>query len=131
LATAKRKSYADPRPRNPRGLKAPLGVYISACQRHHFETHILPEAMENGWPQSIDFKKVPERVEGIKSALEAIIADADNCSEDDDSGDVDSRGPRIRSVFWREVKKEIKKQGSRTVTGVKGQFASFEKTQPG
>ncbi|KIJ20595.1 hypothetical protein PAXINDRAFT_66856, partial [Paxillus involutus ATCC 200175] len=26
---------------------------------------------------------------------------------------------------------EVKKQGSRTVVGLKGQFASFEKTQPG
>ncbi|OAX33804.1 hypothetical protein K503DRAFT_725367 [Rhizopogon vinicolor AM-OR11-026] len=131
LATAKRKSHADPRPRNPCGLKAPLGVYISACQRHHFETHILPEAIENGWPQSINFKKVPKRVEGMKGALEAIIADADKCNEDEDSGDVDPRDLRIGSFFWREVKKEIKKQGSRTVTGVKGQFTSFEKTQPG
>ncbi|KAG2354427.1 restriction of telomere capping protein 4, partial [Suillus spraguei] len=29
------------------------------------------------------------------------------------------------------LKKEIKKQGSRTITGVKGQFFAFEKTQPG
>jgi hypothetical protein len=91
----------------------------------------LPEAMENGWPQSIDFKKVPKRVEGMKRMLEAIIADADNCSEDEGAEDIDPKAPRMRSVFWREVKKEIQKQGSRTVTGVKGQFASFEKTQPG
>ncbi|KAG1776575.1 RTC4-like domain-containing protein [Suillus placidus] len=131
LATAKRKSYPDPRPRNSRGLKAPLGIYISACQRHHFETHSLPEAMEKGWPQSIDFKKVPKRVERMKGALEAIITDTDIYSDNEDSVDDDARGPRARSDFWREIKKQIKKQGSRTVTGVKGQFASFEKTQPG
>ncbi|KAG2040111.1 RTC4-like domain-containing protein [Suillus americanus] len=131
LATAKRKSYPDPRPRNSRGLKAPLGIYISACQRHHFETHTLPEAMEKGWPQSIDFKKVPKRVEGMKGALDAIITDTDIHSDDEDSVEDDARGPRVRSDFWREIKKQIKKQGSRTVTGVKGQFASFEKTQPG
>ncbi|KAG2071637.1 hypothetical protein BDR04DRAFT_1193691, partial [Suillus decipiens] len=131
LATAKRKSYPDPRPRNSRGLKAPLGVYISACQRHHFETHSLPEAMEKGWPQSIDFKNVPKRVEKMKDALEAIIADTDIYSDDEDSVEYDGRGPRARSDFWREIKKQIKKQGSRTVTSVKGQFTSFEKTQPG
>ncbi|KAG1770154.1 RTC4-like domain-containing protein [Suillus placidus] len=108
FATAKLQSYVDPRPRNPIGLKAPLGIYISACQRHHFETHSLPEALEKGWPQSIDFKKVPDRIEND-----------------------DARGPRSRSVFWRELKKEIKKQGSRTATGLKGQFSTFEKTQPG
>ncbi|KAG1860270.1 RTC4-like domain-containing protein [Suillus subalutaceus] len=131
LATAKRKSYPDPRPRNSSGLKAPLGIYISACQRHRFETHSLPEAMEKGWPQSIDFKKVPKRVEGMKGALEAIITDTDIHSDNEDSVEVDARGPRARSDFWKEIKKQIKKQGSRTVTGVKGQFASFEKTQPG
>ncbi|KAG1817084.1 RTC4-like domain-containing protein [Suillus subaureus] len=131
LATAKRKSYPDPRPRNSRGLKAPLGIYISACQRHHFEMHSLPEAVEKGWPQSIDFKKVPKRVEGMKGTLEAIISDTDIHSDNRDSVEDDARGPRARSDFWREIKKQIKKQGSRTATGVKGQFASFEKTQPG
>ena len=87
--------------------------------------------MDKGWPQSIDFKKVPKRIEGMKRALEVIIADAGNCSDSEDCRDVDLKRPRVRSVFWREVKKEIKKQGSRTVIGVKGQFASFEKTQPG
>jgi len=66
----------------------------------------------------------------MKKELEAIILDKDDISdiEDTDSG---RRGSRSESVFWREVKKEVKKQGIRTVVGVKGQFASFEKTQPG
>ncbi|KAH7885744.1 RTC4-like domain-containing protein [Phlebopus sp. FC_14] len=132
LATARRKSYADPRPRNPRGLKAPLAIYISVCQRHRFETHHLPIAIERGWPTSIDFKKVPDRVKRMKAELEAIILDNGYCDdgEEDDIDDI-SGGPRSRSVFWREVRKEVRKQGSRTVVGVKGQFASFEKTQPG
>ncbi|KAG1739723.1 RTC4-like domain-containing protein [Suillus lakei] len=131
LITAKQKSHADSRPGNPRGLKAPLGIYISVCQQHHFETHSLPEAIEKGWPKSIDFKKVPKRVESMKSTLEDIITDADRCCDDEDSADDSTRGPRARSVFWRELKKEIKKQGCRAVTGVKGQIAMFEKTQPG
>ncbi|KAG1793098.1 RTC4-like domain-containing protein [Suillus plorans] len=131
LSAAKQKSYPDPRPRNSRGLKAPLGIYIAACQRHHFETHSLPEAMEKGWPQSIDFKKVPKRIERMRGALEAIISDCHIHNDNEDSVDDDAKGPRARSDFWREIKKQIKKQGSRTVTGVKGQFTSFEKTQPG
>ncbi|KAG2058681.1 hypothetical protein BDR06DRAFT_828584, partial [Suillus hirtellus] len=131
LSAAKRKSYPDPRPRNSRGLKAPLGIYIASCQRHHFETHSLPEAMEKGWPQSIDFKKVPKRIERMRGALEAIISDCRIHNDNEDYVDDDAKGPRARSDFWREIKKQIKKQGSRTVTGVKGQFTSFEKTQPG
>lgn len=59
----------------------------------------------------------------MKIELEAIILACD-----DQDG---TKGPTSRSVFWREVKKEVKNQGSRTVVGVKGQFSSFEKTQPG
>lgn len=131
LAIAKQQSHADPRPRNPFGLKAPLGIYISACQRHHFETHSLPEALEKGWPQYIDFNEVPKRVESMKSVLEDIIADADNCSDNESSVCDDTGGPRARSIFWRELQNEIKNQGSRTATSMKGQFSTFEKTQPG
>ena len=123
MSNARRKSYADPRPRNLRGLKAPLAIYISVCQRHRFELHQLPIALERGWPQIINFQKLPKRVARMKIELEAIILACD-----DQDG---TKGPTSRSVFWREVKKEVKNQGSRTVVGVKGQFASFEKTQPG
>ncbi|KAH7920529.1 hypothetical protein BV22DRAFT_1133001 [Leucogyrophana mollusca] len=135
LATAQRKSYPDPRPRNPRGLKAPLPAYISACQRHRFETHHLPMAVEKGWPTEIDFKQVPRRVEGMKGTLEAIISDGGESGEGDEDDLYEhlfeEKGPRGRSVFWHDVKREVKKQGSRAALGVKGQFASFEKTQPG
>ncbi|KAI6044463.1 hypothetical protein EDC04DRAFT_2889918 [Pisolithus marmoratus] len=113
LSKARKKSRADPRPRNPRGLAAPLAIYISVCQRHRFESHQLPIALERGWPQFINFK----------NKLSSWTTDvAGNIDEDDDT-----RGPRNQCVFWKEVKKEVKKQGSRTTVGVKGQFASFER----
>lgn len=91
-------------------------------------------AVKRGWPQVIDFEKLPKRISRMKLELEAIIRDkgehlmaGDEIDDDDD----DERSPRSRSLFWREVEKEVKKQGSRTVAGVKGQFATFEKTQPG
>lgn len=132
LATARKKSVSDPRSRNRGGLKAPLTIYISVCQRHRFESHQLPIAMAKGWPKKIDFAKVPERVKMMKKALQAIILDKEDISNVRDV-DVDdrSRGPRSKSIFWREVKKQVKKQGIRSVVGVKGQFASFEMTQPG
>ncbi|KAI6167304.1 RTC4-like domain-containing protein [Pisolithus thermaeus] len=136
LSKAGKKSRADPRPRNPEGLAAPLAIYISVCQRHRFESHQLPIALERGWPQTINFKNVPMRVKRMKPDLEAIIMDDDDDDTDNDvvgdiDEDCDTRGPRSRSVFWKEVKREVKKQGSRTTVGVKGQFASFEKIQPG
>ncbi|KAF8449346.1 RTC4-like domain-containing protein [Boletus edulis BED1] len=132
LAAARKKSVSDPRPRNRGALKAPLTVYISVCQRHRFESHQLPIAIERGWPRTIDFTKVPARVKKMKKELEAIILDKDDTSDIEDlDADDGHRRSRSKSVFWREVKKEMKKQGSRAVVGVRGQFASFEKTQPG
>lgn len=48
-----------------------------------------------------------------------------------DSDGAKQKGPKARSIFWTEVMDEVKKKGSRAVVGVRGQFANFEKTQPG
>ncbi len=82
----------------------------------------------------IQFEHVRGRVEKMKEALEAIILDGDagdSDGDDDGGGGGKEKGPRGKSVFWKEVKKEVKKKGARAVVGVNGQFASFEKTQPG
>lgn len=84
----------------------------------------------------IRFEDVRGRVEKMRTRLKAIVLDGDagGVSDvdvgDDDEG-VKKNGPRGRSVFWKEVVDEIKKKGTRAVVGVSGQFASFEKTQPG
>lgn len=52
----------------------------------------------------------------------------------EDEGGVDVQGresARGESLFWGEVRGEVEKLGSRAVVGVKGQFDSFGKTQPG
>jgi hypothetical protein len=85
----------------------------------------------------ISFEDVRGRVETMKGRLEAIILDGDKSgwdSSSDEEGTDDrqkERGPRGKSVFWRDIIKEVKKKGSRAVVGVSGQFANFEKTQPG
>lgn len=106
------------------------------CQRHRFESVKLPEAERKNWPLVIKFEEVRGRVERMKNSLEAIILDKDESgwdSDNDEEGTVKDKqkGPRGESVFWKEIVKEVKKKGSRAVVGVKGQFASFEKTQPG
>lgn len=113
LQRVQRKSYRDPRPANPLGLKAPLLTYINLCQRHRFETHQLPKAKANGWPTDINFAAIPDRVIRLKSLLQQFIVN------------------RETSPFWREVREEIEKEGTRKVTGIAGQFMAFEKSQPG
>ena len=106
------------------------------CQRHRFESETLPEAERKGWPKVIEWTALGERVQKMKKELQALIDDpgdeiesGDECKVEDD-GDGE-QGPRSKCVFWKEVIKEVKKKGSRAVAGVRGQFANFEKTQPG
>ena len=129
LAAAAAKSYRDPRPSNPLGRRATLASFIGVCQRHRFESDILPEGEAKGWPKKIKWDRVRGRVEAMSGELGALITDRkDGC---EDGGSRKAQGPRQKCMFWRDVMKEIKKQGSRAAVGVRGQFASFEKTQPG
>ncbi|KAJ3511915.1 hypothetical protein NLJ89_g3827 [Agrocybe chaxingu] len=150
LSDIKKKSTRDPRPSNPLGLKAPLAIFIAACQRHRFESQILPEAERKGWPKTIDWKRLGGRIGRMKSDLKALIEDpgearkegGDESEEEDDWDVVYSRdkgkkkvkskkGAKERSIFWMEIMTEIKAKGLRAVAGVRGQFTNFEKAQPG
>ena len=117
LEAARRKAYPDPRPTNPHGLKAMMGIYVASCKRHRFEAHQIPEAMAKGWPTDINFGEVRERVERLADGLAKLVRDEGNAREE--------------SIYWTIVMMEVRKLGSRAVSGVKGQFESFEKTQPG
>ena len=85
-------------------------------------------------------------MERMKDELQALIEDPGGEREhevvDEDIDEVErlfrnnsdgtrQKGPKARSIFWTEVMDEVKKKGSRAVVGVQGQFANFEKTQPG
>ncbi|KAJ3571044.1 hypothetical protein NP233_g4012 [Leucocoprinus birnbaumii] len=139
LESALGKSHPDPRSTNPLGRKAPLSVFVVVCQRHDFETEVLPEAEAKGWPKSIDWEGLGDRVSRMKPDLKDIIHDS---GEPDmqalingEGGDLmtsfSCKGPRIRCVFWREAMKSFLKSGARGMADVRGQFLDFEKSQPG
>ncbi len=134
---ARRRSYIDERPTNPLGLRAPPAVFVSICQRHRFERVWIPRARKRKWPTHIDWGKLRGRIEHLKGKLEAIVGEVD---EDFVPGaapreDVKEKGkeqrPRKENEFWQEVVKNVREQGSRQTTGVRGQFLHFNKTQPG
>lgn len=129
-----------------------MAIFVTVCQRHRFESQILPEAERKGWPKKIEWSKVANRILKMRSILQAIIEDSDKTkagggvgwseSDDEDGWEIpfrnmkskktrDQRGPRASSIFWNEVIQEIKTNGLRVVAGVRGQFANFEKAQPG
>jgi hypothetical protein len=117
LEAARRKARPDPRPTNPRGLKVMMSIYVASCKRHRFEVHQIPEAVAKGWPTDIDFGKVRERVERLAGGLAKLVRNEGNAREE--------------SIYWTTVTAEVRKLGTRAASGVKGQFESFERTQPG
>lgn len=94
--------------------------FISVCHRHRFESEIFPEAQAQGWPQKIKWHAVARRIEKMRPVLQALLVDGDEFSR-----------PRARCIFWQELLEQLKKQGSRALTSVRGQFANFQKIQPG
>lgn len=106
-------SYRDPRPGNKLGLKAPITAFVTFCQRHRFESHLLPKAKKKGWPTRLNFEKLPDRIAALEAALNGVIKNKES------------------SVFWKEIQVDINKRGTRNLMGVHGQFATFEKSQPG
>ncbi|KIY64007.1 hypothetical protein CYLTODRAFT_324424, partial [Cylindrobasidium torrendii FP15055 ss-10] len=117
LKLAIKRSRSCPRPLNPNGRQADLvDVFVPVCQRHRFESDLLPEAEAKGWPKEIEFDRVEKRVKQLRDDLKDLITD-----------------PEIRTNnrFWVEVMSEIKKKGALGATKMQNQFANFDKTQPG
>ena len=138
LKVALNKTYRDPWPANPLGRKPPhgnIGVFTAVCQRHQFESRMLPDAEARGWPKSIDWEDVKERVLAMKVDLSLILADRGDPiiykEETDQPKPKRSKGPRMQCIFWKDLLKDLKNKGTKGVKGVQGQFATFEKTQPG
>ena len=117
LAAAERRSKPAPRPGYPNARRAPVSVHGAVCERHDFEMKELPLARARGWPTNIAWDALRGRIERLQPELGKLIM-----------GDEEARS---RSVFWRSVEEDVRKSGSRAVAGVKGQFESFDKVQPG
>jgi hypothetical protein len=75
----------------------------------------------------------------MKPELQRILTDLglpvvygkDNDGEERQRDPCREEEPRMRCIFWKDLAKELKANGSKAVKGVWGQFANFEKTQPG
>lgn len=113
MTKTKEKSRKDPRPNNPFGLMAPLILFAEVCERHRLEMNYLPLAISRGWPIKIDFAVIPDRIRGFKNSLDALITSPETSS------------------FWLDLKNDIAALGRKKLASVTGQFATFEKSQPG
>lgn len=113
LKNAKDSAIPRARANNPQGLYAPLAVYIDVCTRHRFERKVLPRAKRKGWPTTIDFDRLPQRIRSHKSHLDAVLQDP-TCSP-----------------FFREMRDRIRDVGLRVAESAMGQYQVFQRFQPG
>lgn len=113
LQRLQKSSRPDPRPTNALGRKAPFASYIDLCQRHQFETTLLPEARRRGWPINIDFEALPRRIQALKNKLTLYI------------------GSKESSRFWWEIQSDIETKGAGKALGINGQFDTFDRCLPG
>jgi len=81
----------------------PIGLIAMFCERHHFEAKVLPQAMAAGWPRTIDFGTLEERVKALKEELHDIINDPSE------------------SVFFQGLMAVIREIGERRGLGLAGQ----------
>lgn len=113
LRGAFQKSWPAPRAANPYALKASAQIYAEVCERHRFEVSILPRAIRAGWPTTIDFDRLPERITQHRQILDRIL---DNPSS---------------SSFFHDMMDTVAKVGVRVAESAMGQFATFQRVQPG
>ncbi|KAJ6589053.1 RTC4-like domain-containing protein [Mycena capillaripes] len=135
------RSYSDPRPSNPLGRKAGMAIFAVLCQRHVFENKTMSQAISKGWPTSINWDTLKDRVVAMKGDLMDILTDPGrpiiykNAASVQQSISLEelraAGGAWMQCIFWREMLVELESKGSRIVSGVGGWFTTFEKMQPG
>src|ERR1700721_4458042 len=76
------RSYPDPRPSNPLGLRASVSVFVDVCQRHKFESDLLPKARIKGWKEKIDWKLLRRRITGFTKRLGELGKQEGDISEE-------------------------------------------------
>jgi hypothetical protein len=113
LRAASNRAVNRARPANKLGLKAPLQVYIGVCERHRFEAKLLPQAAKAGWPTTIDFNAIPMRLMDRQDLFEGILKDP------------------TTSSFFCESLEHVQAVGLRVAESAMGQYATFERSQPG
>jgi len=88
---------------------------INACTLHRSESKQFPIAEKNGWPMEIDWEDVQRRAKDstMVKRLGEVIESKDT------------------NPFWQFAKERAEDVGVALARTAKGQYAVFEKAQPG
>ncbi|KNF01065.1 hypothetical protein PSTG_05695 [Puccinia striiformis f. sp. tritici PST-78] len=98
---------------NPAALYLPFGRLATHCDLHRAETSSIPLGISKGWPLTINFESLPDRVTGHQKHLKQIC-----------TGEIDSTFLRQALEFWENL-------GPTKAQSVLHDFTSFHMTQPG
>jgi hypothetical protein len=106
-------STLDPRHNNSQGLYAPIQMVIPFCQQHIYERTLLPEAIANQWPLTINFDDLPHRLQAKETMLRQLAIEPSHSS------------------FYSELLERISEMGSAKALGILGQLESMSEGQAG
>ena len=56
-----------------RGFGALTGLLVEVCDHHTFEEELLPKARMKGWPESIEWDKIPSQMKALKPRLDRLV----------------------------------------------------------
>ena len=131
----------------PFSLKCSLSVMSAVCYLHEKELdrELDPLAYDpalGGWPESIDWKKIPHRVIRMQECLQRIVEDIDHEWQTsspskrtvrplEEDLDLLAIHPRTESYFWKGITNDIIVHGLRYIKDLDGQTEIYKRTKPG
>ncbi|KAL8276991.1 hypothetical protein RQP46_010626 [Phenoliferia psychrophenolica] len=99
--------------KNPNGVRLPVVETASFCRKHDEERTIIPEGIAHGWPQTIDWDKLDDRVARKTEHLTNVIFKQIPCD------------------FLTAAKVEWETKGARKMNNVLSEWGSFDIELPG
>lgn len=99
--------------KNPLALHLPFSETGTCCQLHRAEKMLIPKGIQNGWPSTISFARLPSRIHHHRRHLHRV------CTRE------------IASDFMEMALKDWATQGPTKAQSLLNELATFEVEQPG
>lgn len=113
LMRLRERSWRDPRVGNPLGLKIQLRKRAAFCTNHVTESEVRPRGVQQGWPSTIDFLSVPNRILRHYDALLSVALNPGS------------------SKYYVKLSKAISKDGIRKTLSARGSYGTYDDGGPG
>lgn len=147
MVAARKVSTPRPTKWNPFSLSGPLSAMSTVCSLHERERdrELHPLAYDPtawGWPETIKWRRIPQRVVSLVDHIQRIVDDVDEewqtssqfkrieRSLEEDANLLVVR-PRKENFFWKAITNDVIAHGLRYIKDLGGQTEIYKRTKPG